>query len=91
MLGPGSVSYTHLDVYKRQLHQIAAMLREQHPVRDGADLVPGATDPLQPAGHTGRGLHLDDQVDGPHVDAEFEAARGDDRRESCLLYTSRCV
>ena len=48
------------------------------PAADGADLVPGATDALQPARDGRRGLDLDDEVDGAHVDAELEAARRDD-------------
>ena len=48
------------------------------PRRHGADLVAGAADPLQAAGHARRGLDLDDEVDRAHVDAELEAARRDD-------------
>ena len=50
------------------------------PAADGADLVPGAADALQPGGDRRRRLDLHDEVDGAHVDAELEAARGDDGR-----------
>ena len=55
------------------------------PRRDLADLVAGAADPLQPARHRRRRLDLDDQVDGAHVDAELEAAGGDDARQPAGL------
>ena len=58
----------------RRLHEVAAELGEEHAARDGADLVPGAADALQAAGHARRRLHLDDEVDGAHVDAELERA-----------------
>ena len=61
----------------RRLHEVAAELREEHPAADGADLVAGPADPLQPGGHRRRRLDLHHEVDGPHVDAELEAARGD--------------
>ena len=61
----------------RGLHEVAAELREEHPAADGADLVAGPADPLQPGGHRRWRLDLHDEVDGAHVDAELEAARGD--------------
>ena len=67
------------------LDEVAAELREEHSARGGADLVPGPPDPLQGAGDRGRRLDLHDQVDGPHVDAEFEAARRDDSGQSAAL------
>ena len=54
------------------------MLREQHALRDLADLMARSADALQPAGHRRRRLHLDDQVDRAHVDAQFEAGGRDD-------------
>jgi hypothetical protein len=65
----------------RGLHEVAPELREQHAARHRAHLVPGPPHPLQPAGHAGRGLDLDDEVDGAHVDAELERAGGDHRGE----------
>ena len=50
------------------------------PVLGGVDPVPGATDPLDPAGHRRRGLDLDDQIDRPHVDAQLERRGGDQGR-----------
>ena len=61
------------------LHEVAAELREQHAPRHRPHLVTGPPDPLQAAGHGGGRFDLDDQVDGAHVDAQLEAARGDDR------------
>ena len=54
------------------------MLGEQDALGDFAHLVPGAAHPLQPAGHGRRRLHLDHQVHGAHVDAEFQRGRGHD-------------
>ena len=62
----------------RAVDQVGAVLGEQHAARDLADLVAGATDALQPAGHRGRRLDLDHQVDRAHVDAQFQARGGDD-------------
>jgi hypothetical protein len=53
------------------------VLGEDHARGDRADLVAGAADALQPAGHRRRRLDLDDQVDRAHVDAELEAGGGD--------------
>ncbi len=61
-----------------RLHEVAAVLGEQHAAGHGPDLVPRTPDALQPAGHARRGLHLDDEVDRAHVDAELEARGGDD-------------
>ena len=41
----------------------------------------GPADALQAAGHRGRCLHLDHQVDGPHVDTQFQARGGHHRLE----------
>ena len=69
----------------RRGDQVAAVLGEQHAARDLADLVTGATDPLQGAGHRRRRLDLDDQVDRAHVDAELEAAGRDHAGEPAAL------
>ena len=61
----------------RRLHQVAAVLGEEHAAGDLADLVPGAADALQAAGHRRRRLDLHDQVDRAHVDAELQAGGGD--------------
>ena len=67
------------------LGQVAAVLGEQHAAGDLADLVAGAADALEGAGHAGRRLDLDDQVDRAHVDAELEAAGGDHAGQSAAL------
>ena len=64
----------------RGLGEVAAVLGEQHAAADLADLVAGPADPLEGAGHAGRGLDLDDEVDRAHVDAELEAAGRHHRR-----------
>ena len=69
----------------RGLGEVAAVLGEQHAARDLADLVAGAADPLQAAGDLRRRLDLDDQVDRAHVDAELEAAGGDDAGQPAAL------
>jgi hypothetical protein len=61
-----------------RLEQVAAVLREDHAARRLADLVAGTTDPLQPSGDGAGRLHLDDEVDGTHVDAQLERTRGHD-------------
>ena len=61
------------------------MLGEEHAAADLADLVAGAADALEGAGDAGRRLDLDDEVDGAHVDAELEAAGGDDAGEPPAL------
>nr|BFF09154.1 hypothetical protein GCM10025699_04570 [Microbacterium flavescens] len=60
------------------MEHVAAMLREQSRPAHLADLVAGAPDALQAGGRAGRCLHLDHEVDRPHVDAELEAAGRDD-------------
>ncbi len=56
--------------------QVALVLREDHAPGHVADVVPGPAGALQAAGHRGRRLDLDDQVDRAHVDAELQAGRG---------------
>ena len=56
----------------RAVQQIGAVLGVEDALADLADLVPGAVDPLQSTRHRRRGLHLDDEIDRTHVDAEFE-------------------
>ena len=51
------------------------MLGEHEALRDLAHLVAGAADALEPAGDGRRRLHLHDEVDRAHVDAELEARR----------------
>ena len=62
----------------RALEQVGAELREDPPLRDVADVVPGAPDSLQAAGDGLRRLDLQDEVDGAHVDAELERGGRDE-------------
>ena len=67
------------------LQQVAAVLGEDDALGRLADLVAGPTDPLQPARHRQRRLHLDDEVDRAHVDAQLERAGGHERGQPALL------
>ena len=75
----------HLLGDDRGVQHVAAMLREQRRPAHFADLVAGPPDPLQPRRGARRRLDLDDEVDGAHVDAEFEARRGDDAAQDAGL------
>jgi hypothetical protein len=67
---------------QRALHEVTAVLGEQHPPADGPHLVTGAAHPLE-AGRDGRRrLDLHHEVDRAHVDAELEARRRDDRGQA---------
>ena len=57
--------------------QVAAVGRIHHCPRHRTDLVPGAPDPLQSRRDRRRTLDLHHEVDGPHIDAQFQAAGGD--------------
>ena len=67
------------------LEQVAAVLGEDHALRRLADMVAGPTDALEPPRDRPRRLHLDDQVDGAHVDAQFEACRGHEAAQPAVL------
>ena len=69
----------------RRLEQVGAELREDAALRDGAELVAGAADPLQPARDRLRRLDLDHEVDGAHVDPELERRGGDEARDPAGL------
>ena len=69
----------------RALEQVGAELREDPPLRDGAQLVPGPADALQAAGDRLRALDLDHEVDRAHVDPELEARGGDETRDAARL------
>ena len=68
-----------------RLEEVAAVLRVDRAAAGLAHLVTGPPDALQPATDRAGGLDLDDEVDGAHVDAELEAARGDDRPQVAAL------
>ena len=98
------VSYTHLDVYKRQadLEQVVErILRVLHGVGS-----PVAHLPLKPGRKTQQDLLLDDTVDVPLVLVAHDLSPADMLQfkqsvfagfvtdvggKTCLLYTSRCV
>ena len=65
--------------------QVAAVLREDHALARGADLVTRPADSLETAGHARRALDLDHEVDRAHVDPQLERARGDERRQPARL------
>ena len=67
------------------LQQVAAMLGVDRALARLADLVAGPADALQATAHGAGRLDLDHEVDGAHVDAELEAARGDDGPEVAAL------
>ena len=69
----------------RRLEEVAAVLRIDRPPTRLTDLMAGATDSLEPAGHGAGRLDLDHEVDGTHVDAQLEAARGNDGAEVAAL------
>ena len=63
---------THLFGDHRRLEQVGAELGEDAALRDSAELVAGAADPLQPARDRFRALDLNHEVNGAHVDAQLE-------------------
>ena len=67
------------------LEQVGSELREDAALRDRAELVAGAADPLQAARHRFRALDLHDEVDRAHVDSELQARRGDEARDPSRL------
>ncbi len=56
--------------------EVGAVLGKENAFADGVDVVAGAADALHAAGNRGRSFDLDDEVDGAHVDAEFEGGGG---------------
>ena len=72
----GAVAHAAHD--DRGLEEVAAVLGKDDALAGLADLVAGPADALQPAGDRRGAFHLDHEVHGAHVDAELEAAGGDD-------------
>src|SRR5690348_8818892 len=72
----------HALQHDRGLEQVGPELREDAALRHGVERVPRAADALQAARHGLRRLHLDDEVDGTHVDAELERRGGDETRDA---------
>ncbi len=69
----------------RGLEQVGPVLGEDAAPAGLTDLVAGPADALQAAGHRARRLDLDDEVDGAHVDAQLQAAGGDQGLELAPL------
>ena len=67
------------------LEQVAAVLGVDRALARLADLVAGPADALQATADGAGRLDLDHEVDGAHVDAELEAAGGDDAAEVAAL------
>ena len=70
----------HRTAQRGGLEQVARRLGDQPPLAHASDHVPGTTDALQSASDAAGRLDLANQVDRPHVDAEFERCRRNDRR-----------
>src|SRR5215470_5603499 len=64
---------------RRAGHEITPELREDDAAARRADLVPRPADALETAGHGRRGLDLNDEIDGTHVDAQLERRGGHQR------------
>ena len=71
----------------RGLEQVAAELRKDAALAGRADVVTGATDPLQTARDRAGGFDLQHEVDRAHVDAQLEGAGGDDAADQPLFQT----
>ena len=79
------VSYTHLDVYKRQRWQSLRRLRQSQAFKDSED--PAIADELK--GPEVEIFVIDVSFAALKDKAEFDYLNG--LPTSCLLYTSRCV
>ena len=66
-------------------HQVAPVLGEDDAAGHRAHLVARPSDPLQPGRDAGRRLHLHDEVDRAHVDAQLQAGRGHDAGQQAGL------
>ena len=69
----------------RGVDEIGTMFRKQYPARNLADLMPGAAHPLQSTRHRRRRFDLHHQIDGAHVDAEFEGRGGNHTAQAPTL------
>jgi hypothetical protein len=56
--------------------QVGAVLGKENAFADRVHVMAGAADALHAAGDRGRRFDLDDEIDGAHVDAEFQRRRG---------------
>ena len=74
--------------------EVGAVFGEEDAFADSVDRVAGAADALHAAGDRGRRFDLDDEVDGAHIDAEFErggGAEGFDLAGLELLFDDRAL
>ena len=71
--------------HDRALQQVAAVLGEDDPAAHLVDLVTSPADALEPAGHGGRRLDLDHEVDGSHVDPQLERRGRHERGQAAVL------
>ena len=74
--------------------QVGPVLGKQNPLADGVDRVAGPADALHAAGDRRRRFDLDDEIDGSHVDAEFQGrggAEGFDLAGLELLFDDRTL
>ncbi len=69
----------------RTLEEVGPELREDPALRDRTELVPRPADALQAARDRLRRLDLDHEIDGAHVDAQFEARRRHQARDAAGL------
>ena len=67
-----NVPFEHGADDREELHGVVAERRHEHAATDRVERVTGATDPLQTVGDTFRRLQLQDEIDRPDVDAQFE-------------------
>jgi hypothetical protein len=66
------LSLAHPRGKSRAGEQVAPVLRQDHALRRRVEVMAGAPDTLERAHHAGWGLHVDHEVNGPHVDAQLE-------------------
>ena len=89
MRRPGPVSYTHLDVYKRQLHSQGVQATALGDLCPAVTLECGKVGGKQGVSHAleyiDACLHLSDLPRHPVAPQDI------DLYHTCLLYTSRCV
>ena len=71
--------------HRRGFHQLLALGDDDPSLRGAREQVAGAAHPLQRRRDVARRLHLDDEVDGAHVDAELERGRGHQALEPAAL------
>ena len=78
-------SFHHLLHHHRGLQKVSPVLGVKSTMAGGADDVPGAPDPLQARGHCRWRFHLDDKLNGTHIDAQFQRTSGYDSTQRTLF------